>query len=87
MFPLLLNFIFYLHYNHKYHFSSGKNLLFSKRLFLFLERFQVCPPGMEITDFQTPGTTFNTTKYLPDILKIHWTSYPVILYIHPLAKV
>ena len=30
--------------------------------------------GIEITDFQTPDKTSDTIKYLPDILKIHWTS-------------
>ena len=30
--------------------------------------------GTEITDFQMPDKTSDTIKYLPDILKIHWTS-------------
>ena len=30
--------------------------------------------GIEITDFQMPDKTSSTIKYLPDILKIHWTS-------------
>ena len=37
---------------------------------------------IEITDFQTPDKAPNTTRYLLNILKIHWTSYLVILYIH-----
>ena len=30
--------------------------------------------GVEITDFQMPDKMSGTIKYLPDILKIHWTS-------------
>ena len=31
--------------------------------------------GIKVIDFQTPDKTSDTIKYLPDILKIYWTSF------------
>ena len=41
---------------------------------VFIQRKQPYLSVMEIADFQMPDKTSDTIKYLPDILKIHWTS-------------
>ena len=40
---------------------------------LFNAEKEVCPAGIEVTDFQTPDKMSDTVNYLPDILKIHQT--------------